>query len=395
MIELSLLLTLAPLTAAAPASPVELDWFQGTVDEAVTRAKHHDSHVLIYFWRDGSESSGKFYEQTLLDARTPEAIGDMVLYSANYDNPIGGELFARYQVSTLPTVLFLAPDGKVDDAVLGYSEPDSFLEEVARIRRGEGTRRGLEAALASAKPRSEEAIEILWKLAGKRQDLGDQEGHDAALASLREEHDPKGKTVVGARAHLWKVSADLREQCEACACEGECGEDCNYAASLAKLDLKPIYEFAKKVKPTEIRFEAWSSVADLEAGRHDTEKAVQAFEKAAKYVPAKQAVTFPKKVAWWAIEAGEEATKEQRKLALEFARLATKNAEACDPTSEDYGDSYGETPVEHLRAEALGTLAFALHLNGEAEEAKAQAEAAIALAGSDDYRAFFAPILEG
>lgn len=395
MIELSLLLTLAPLSAPAVTEPSELEWFQGTVNEAVTRAEHHDSHVLIYFWRDGSESCGEFYENALLDARTPAAIGDMVLYSANYDNPIGGELLARYQVSTLPTVLFVAPDGELDDAVIGYAEPDGFLKEVARIRRGEGTRRGLEAALASAKPRSEEAIETLWKLAGKRLDLGDQEGHDAALASIREEHDPRGKTVVGARAHLWKITGDLREQCAECACEGECGAECEYTASLAQVDLKPIYTFAKKVEPTEIRFEAWNSVANFEAGRRDTKKAILAFEKAARYVPAEQAVAFPKKVAWWAIEAGEEATKEQKALALEFARLATKNAEACDPASDGYCDSYGETPVEHVRAEALGTLAFALHLNGEVEDARAQAEAAIALVGSEDYRAFFAPILEG
>ena len=392
----SLTLALTPLLAPVSTPAGGLEWFQGSLDEAVAKAAEADSHVMVYFWRNGSDHCGKFYQNALQNGRTPRVVGDMVCYSANYDEEVGGELFARFNVSRLPTVLFISPDGVPDDAILGYTDPEGFLSEVERVHRGEGTRRGLLREAETAEVGTEETIELLWKLAGKCSDLGDQENHDAVLASLRETHDPDARTVIGARAHLWKVQKDVYACLEDCACEDdECGEDCSYEASLVQLDPQPLYEHAERVRQDEARFEGWNAVANAEAARRSADTAVKAYRKALEYVPDEQGIGWTKQVAWWAIESGEEATQRQRKLALDMAELCVKKAKNLDPMSEEYAKAYGDAEPRTIQAEALGALAFAYDLHGDARRAKKTAEDALELAGSDELREFFAEILEG
>lgn len=392
----TLLLTATMAPALHAPAPQGVEWFQGSLDQAIAQARENDSHVLVYFWRNGSDHCGALYQQTLQHDKTGAAMGDVVCLSANYDEDAGGKLFATFNVSTLPTMLFLAPDGKPDDAIAGFIAPEDFHGELARIRSGEGTLRGLTAAAEKTEAGSDEAIESHWLLAGKYADLGNQEAHDAVLTTVRETHDPGGRTVIGARAHLWKIQSDLNAGIGECHCESDdCDENCEYQHSIATLDLAPLYTHAKRVKMEEARFDAWNSIANFEITRKDTDSAVKAYEKAYDFVPKAQVVSFPKNVAMWAVESGEECTKSQKKLALKFATSAVKAAKKLDPESDAFMEAYGDYDVTAVQAEAIGALAFAYHVNGNPTKAKKTAEEALALAGehADSYREFFSVIL--
>ena len=114
MIALSLLLS--TLTVAPSTTGAELEWFDGPLTSAVGQAAENDGLVMVYFWRNGSERCTQMYQETLTNETAVKALGDMVCYSANYDDAAGGKLFGRFNVTTLPTVLFLK-GGEAEDAV--------------------------------------------------------------------------------------------------------------------------------------------------------------------------------------------------------------------------------------------------------------------------------------
>lgn len=391
MLIAPLILSLTPTTPP----PAELTWFEGSLDQAVAQAREKDSHVLVYFWRNGSDHCSSLYQNTLQNAEVPAALGDMVCLSANYDEKAGGKMFEIFEISTLPTMMFLAPDGKPDDAIAGYIDAKPFTEELARIHRGEGTLRGLKTAADQTEDGSEEAIEAHFKLAGKCLDLGDKHGHDAVMEEVREVHDPKARTLAGARAHLWKIQADLYGSMDKCVCESDCGEDCAATVSAVNLDLAPLYAHVKKVKQEEAKFETWNSIADFEATKQDVDRAVKAFETAFGLVPKAQAVSYPKNVAMWAVKAGEEATSSQKRLAVKFSEAALSNARKIDPASKDYMGTYGELDPSMLQAEVLCAVAFSHDLAGNRRKAKKAAEEAMSLAGShkEDFRSYLAAVL--
>jgi len=416
MIALSLLLS--TLAVAPPVTGAELEWFDGPLTAAVGQAAQDDGLVMVYFWRNGSERCTQMYQETLTNETAVKALGDMVCYSANYDDAAGGKLFGRFNVTTLPTVLFLK-GGQPEDGVNGFIGADDFAYEIARIERGEGTLTGLKTAAASLEEGSDEIIEALFTLAGKHQDLGDQEAHDAVLATVRETHDPQSRTLSGSRAHLWKIQGEIAADIAACQCaceEGEEGEagakyeegadheghdkQCAYEASVAKVDFVPLYAHAKAMKVSEARFEAWTSVANFEFNRADFDLAVKAYGRAAKDVPSAQLVSWPQTISWRLMGREDEATSKEKKLAVKLAEMCLDGADQVGNSASDgdgYGDGdgggYGDPSAVQVRA--LGTLAFALNFSGNNRKAVKVAKQALELSDSAETAEWLKPIIEG
>ena len=71
--------------------------------------------------------------------------------SVRYDAEaeVGRPIAERFRVRQYPTTLFLDSSGDEVDRIIGFSSPGRFVEELARIRSGIGTLRGLRAAHAA------------------------------------------------------------------------------------------------------------------------------------------------------------------------------------------------------------------------------------------------------
>ena len=404
-----MLLTILGLAAlASPAgtttvlNPAELTWFDGPFMSAVGKARNEKTSVLIYFWSDKSESCGSMYEETIQSDRTNDVLTSNILVSANYNTDAGAALFKRFNVSVLPTVMVIGANGSPEDAIVGYIDPDGFLAEFERIARGEGTVSDLRTKAGAEKAGTDKAIAANWKLAGKLADLGQGEEHDALLVVIREA-DPKARTVIGARAHLWHLQKQISDKYsgegQECACSDdkskEAATECPSCDAFLAADLGPLYTLVKQVREDEARFEVWLTIGNMEARREDVSAAIKAFKTANKVVPNDQSVSFPKGVANWIIDSEEdkEHTIKTKKFALEMAETCVKKARQLDPTSESYKKSYGDLEPRFIVAEGMAVLAFAYDLNGNKKKASKTANAVLELTGSDDYREYLTPLL--
>ncbi|MFT4542317.1 MAG: hypothetical protein ACI835_004785 [Planctomycetota bacterium] len=390
-------------SAVAPATTAaDLEWFDGPFTNAIGMARQDDANVVIYFWSDNSESCGKMYTDTIQNQRSKDVLKKNVLVSANYNTDVGAKLFKRFNVTVLPTIMIVTGEGNPEDAIVGIIDVDGFLGEFERIGRHEGTVSGLRAVAAAAKAGSDDAIEANWKLAGKLSDLGQSEGHDKILVTIRES-DPKAKTVIGARAHLWKLRDDINEGCSGkdaeCSCDADAAEgkegECESCDAFVKADLSPLYVFAKKLKADESRFETWQTIGNMEVRKQDVESAVKAFKAANKACPKDQQIGFAKGVANWIINSNKEEqhSTKVKKFALEMAESAVEKARLLDPMTEAYQGAYGETEPRYIQAESMFVLAFAYDLNGDSKKAKKMAAKILELTESDDYKETLAPIL--
>lgn len=283
--QLSCLCLLALLSA--PAASEEIPWHHGTLEEAVADAGQRDRMILVYCWRDGSENCSALFGQTLSNAKVAARVAqDAIGFSAKLGTEAGEAVFQRYHVSELPMLIVLDSKGQAQDSIVGFIPVEDFLGEFDRIARGEGTLGDLRRRQEQASAGSEEELELRWLLAGKMQELGDQEGHDALMKSITES-DPEGKTLLGARIALAMVANHMQAECT-CAESGEEGAECTCS-------LEPLYTTVAAIRHPQGRFEGWNQVARVELDRGEVAKGVEALKKAAKDVPAETEL-------WWCHE---------------------------------------------------------------------------------------------
>ena len=357
---------------AAPITEQSLTWHQGTIETALSEAGEKETLAAVYFWRNGSEYCTDFYQNTLGDDRVIGAMGEFVLISAQHGTDAGNALFEKYNVKSLPTVLFINGAGKVEDAVAGFAYADAMVDELGRISRGELTVSDFENQIAAADPKSDELLELRHKHSIKLYDVGNKEGHLAALESIASS-DKRGKTVIGCKVMLSLLMIDISESSG--------GEE-----GIAEWDIKPIYKLAKKVKNEEGRFEIWDQAANIEAKREDLAQACKAWSKAYDLIPEDRAMQWGQGVANYIMYQEGERTSDEKKFVLtlatrssELASLVTEKQCECEAKPDCGCDS-----PEFTQASFLATLARAHQLNGNAELASLTAQRSITLNDSDE-----------
>ena len=165
MFKLPILAALAAATISpSTPDPVEIHPSNGTAEvdwvyslpAAIEKAKAEDRMILAYFWADGSDYCSKLYQETLSAADSGAALERFVCVSARHGEEGMQELFERFRVNTLPTMLFLDTDGTPEDLIQGFIPVEDFLGELDRIERGEGTISGMRTEISKAKKNSEE-----------------------------------------------------------------------------------------------------------------------------------------------------------------------------------------------------------------------------------------------
>jgi thiol:disulfide interchange protein len=116
---------------ATQEAPKEIAWFQGTLDEALAKARKENKLVFIDFWTTWCGWCKKLDKDTYTDARVIAAMNEhYVCLSLDAETKVGAPLARRYSVDGYPTLLMLTTDGFVRERIAGYKAPDPFLKIV-------------------------------------------------------------------------------------------------------------------------------------------------------------------------------------------------------------------------------------------------------------------------
>ncbi len=390
--------------AVAPAG-AGVEWYEGSLDDAVATASAEDKTVLVYFWWDGSQSAKQMLETTFEDKRVQKSLKNFVCFNGDHARPGIANMFQQYNVQIGPTTLFLNGEGQPEEILGGAMSADQFLPELERIKdRGEGTVSGLRAKIAKAKKGSDDDVDTRMILAGKLQDTGDQAGHDETLLSILDV-DPEGRTFGGCQAKLMH----LNQQAQSCMAEGQCGEEasagneqscgdegatesCGEAVAkdgaAKNMDLSPYYAFAKKAKSSDGRFLFWSRIADLEVRRGQRGHALDAIHAAMKLADSDESGDWHNATALKLVALEGEPSAKEKKLAMQLAetsleRIKKYKNKNADLSQEDFDGVY---------ARRLATLASAQAFNGKTIQAKATLRNCMDLSPSPDFEAQLASL---
>ena len=142
--QLALLAPLAPAAAAAAgspqpppptekAAPPPVDWLN--YREAKAASRHQDRPLLIYFSAAASLPSARLDRETWTDRRLRHYL-DGNLIAARVDIRDMSAVARHFEVSEVPSMLFLAPDGQRLVVLRGFHGPESLL----RVAKYVGTR---------------------------------------------------------------------------------------------------------------------------------------------------------------------------------------------------------------------------------------------------------------
>jgi thioredoxin-like negative regulator of GroEL len=133
-------MTLGPFSAVALAlllgggGKPSLQWERG-FDEALKKAKAAGKPVMIDFWAEWCGWCHRLHQTTYVDPRVVKLGEDFV--AVRIDTEAGGRQTAiaqRYEVQTLPTILFVSPLGRVVLRVNGFQGPGQFPATLEKAR---------------------------------------------------------------------------------------------------------------------------------------------------------------------------------------------------------------------------------------------------------------------
>lgn len=363
---------------AQPRAVQPPEWVH-SLAEAQTRARDASKPILIYCWMDGSDYCTKLFQDTLSAKGAADALGEFVCYSAKHGGAGVQEVFKKYGVTTMPTMLFVTPAGNADDLIQGFIPVDDFVKELTRVKRGEGTVSALEQMLTTSTKGSADNVSARWQLAGKVQALGQHDRHDELMGSIREV-DPKGTTLIGARLRMNDIVDDIVGQ-EGDGHDNETDQEAE--ARVKAWNLDPLYAHVKTVKLPEAKHEAWMRIGNMQVNRKDMQSAFKAFNAAWKTCPDEKVVDWSNDIARWIIKSAEQRTSKEKKFALALATKALttlKKQLKEEPPTDDKREMYA-----NYQAYCYNTIAWCNHINGKQKPAIKAAKRAIQLRKTDQY----------
>lgn len=133
------LVMVPPLRAASSGDHGRLDWFPGTFEEALAKAKQENKIVFIDFWASWCGWCKRFDLETLSDTVVMAEARELVCLVIDAESEAGVPLAARYGASNLPALVFVEPDGSLRERLSGFRPAAQFVVELRRIRANEGT----------------------------------------------------------------------------------------------------------------------------------------------------------------------------------------------------------------------------------------------------------------
>jgi thiol:disulfide interchange protein len=128
--------TLALLVAGGPAKQPEVKWVRQW-DAALKRAQQTKKPLLVDFWAEWCGWCHRLDQTTYVDPVVVKMSEDFVPVKVNTEGtPREVEVARHYDVTSLPTIAFLSPAGRVILRLNGFQGPGQFPRalEVAKER---------------------------------------------------------------------------------------------------------------------------------------------------------------------------------------------------------------------------------------------------------------------
>jgi thioredoxin-like negative regulator of GroEL len=139
-----------PAEAAAPGVKADgsivsaVEWFHGSFDDALARAKAEDRLVFIDVGAYWCPPCHELDEKTFVDPDVGTRLAEKyVALHVDAEKGEGPELVERYHVQAYPTILVLEPSGVERDRITDFLEAWELLEALARIEKGRNVLAGL------------------------------------------------------------------------------------------------------------------------------------------------------------------------------------------------------------------------------------------------------------
>jgi thioredoxin-like negative regulator of GroEL len=118
--------TLALLVAGGPAKPPEIRWVR-QFDAALKRAQMVKKPLLVDFWAEWCGWCHRLDQTTYVDPVVVKMSEDFVPVKVNTEGtPREVAVARRYDVSSLPTIAFLSPAGRLILRLNGFQGPGQF-----------------------------------------------------------------------------------------------------------------------------------------------------------------------------------------------------------------------------------------------------------------------------
>jgi len=334
--------------------PREISWYSGTYESATLEAGRRGKPLLVYFWMDGSEHCTRLFQDTLQKPEAAQALRDYIVFSAKATEPSGAQLVQRFGIRTLPTMLFLRPDGSPDEAILGNMALTQFVPEVQRIQTGQDTISDLRRRL-QLNPGD---LDLRFKLADKLQFVGAATESQGLIDSIKRD-DPKGKTVIAAQLLLYDVMGVIT---------GSASD----ASDPATYDLKPMYTHLPSVQPEPVLFEGWQWVATIEGQRGKRTERRRALMKSWPHTAQNFQMNWGRELVGNFWDMRSELTKKEKLFAVKVAELAANRAVELmgmeEPPPAMLGEGFVDDPKGFV-ADQLDGLACAYYMNGKRRKA--------------------------
>ena len=126
----------ALLVAGGPAKQPEIHWVR-QFDAALKRAKTVKKPMLVDFWAEWCGWCHRLDQTTYVDPVVVKMSEDFVAVKVNTEGtPRETAVARRYEVTSLPTIAFLSPQGRLILRLNGFQGPGQFPRaiEVAKER---------------------------------------------------------------------------------------------------------------------------------------------------------------------------------------------------------------------------------------------------------------------
>jgi thiol-disulfide isomerase/thioredoxin len=167
----------------APAPPSASIKWERSFEEAQKKARKSGKPMIVDFWAEWCGWCDRLNRTTYVDPDVVRRAQDFVAVKIDTEgSKKEREITARYEVGSLPTILFLSPDGRqlrrVNSFQSGYQFPFT-MQEALEIGRGVIA---WEAALA----RNPDDAEALAGLGAHLYDIGTREAQQQCLDEARE-----------------------------------------------------------------------------------------------------------------------------------------------------------------------------------------------------------------